>query len=125
MFGTKYTYNLDHVHLHNCCYLSPGSITFKSYVLDSIVMMRLVLVFFPLKGFQKPSETDRMGPKVNAWKHHMALVDNLQLTQGTMTQIDNGSKSCAAGSMCTMGTRHQWVKQLHWVLCALGKSIVD
>ena len=81
MFGTKYTFNLYHVHLHNCCYLSPGSITFKSYVLDSIVMMRLVLVFFPLKGFQKPSETDRMGPKVNAWKHHMALVDNLQLTQ--------------------------------------------
>ena len=23
-----------------------------------------------------------------------------------------------------MGTRHQWVKQLHWVLCAVGESIV-
>ena len=83
-------------------------------------MMRLVLVFFPLKGLQKPSETDRMGPKVNAWKHHMALVDNLQLTQGTMTKLTmdqrlvqqeaycapwapgiSGSNNCTQCTLCT------------------------
>ena len=104
---------------HNLWYHEP------KVKLPSILILpfnrQYCLVIFSQR-VQKPRKlTQWLVPK--SMPGHMALLDNLQWTQGTMTQIGNRSKSCAVGSMYMMGTM---VKKLHcalWTFCALKHSV--